>query len=40
MLRKLYLKGELGEKYGRVAEVKAESVRSYAVFKSKLRWGS
>lgn len=27
MLRKVYLEGELGEKYGRVAEVKAESVR-------------
>jgi len=27
MLRKVYLEGELGEKYGKVAEVKAESVR-------------
>ena len=27
MLRKVYLEGEMGEKYGRVAEVKADSVR-------------
>jgi len=27
MLRKLYLNGEMGEKFGKVAEVKAESVR-------------
>tara|TARA_B100000287_G_scaffold192278_1_gene181444 strand:+ start:11316 stop:11966 length:651 start_codon:yes stop_codon:yes gene_type:complete len=27
MLRKVYLNGELGEKYGKVAEVKAETVR-------------
>tara|TARA_B100000214_G_scaffold375461_1_gene361921 strand:+ start:5287 stop:5967 length:681 start_codon:yes stop_codon:yes gene_type:complete len=27
MLRKVYLEGELGEKYGKVAEVKAESIR-------------
>ena len=27
MLRKVYLEGEMWEKYGRVAEVKADSVR-------------
>ena len=27
MLRKLYLEGDMGEKYGRIAEVKATTVR-------------
>ena len=27
MLRKLYLNGEMGEKFGKVAEVKADTVR-------------